>query len=289
MRHVLPLFFCLAAALAGCGSAPSAAPRTHAITSSDGVRLAYETRGTGSPALVFIHGWCCNREHWKNQVDVFDDDHRVIALDLGGHGESGANRSDWTLHSLARDVQAVVEAEGLDRVIFVGHSMGGPVALLAAAEMPERTAGVIGVDTLHNAESTFDPKLIESLVARMQADFPGFLDAFVRGAFAANPDPDEALIRWITDGAAETDPAVAIGLMRAFGDFDAREALAACPVPVRCINAAEPTPTAVETNRKYNAGFDAVLIEKTGHFIMLERPAEFNAALAGQIRALEQR
>lgn len=290
MRRIFPWFVCLAvAALAGCASTPSTAPQTRAATSSDGVRIAYEARGSGSPALVFIHGWGCNREHWKNQVDVFDDDHRVIALDLGGHGASGANRAHWTLAALARDVQAVVEAEGLDRVILVGHSMGGPVSLFAAAKMPERTVGVIGVDTLHNAEYTFDPKLIESLVARLQADFPGFIDAFVRGAFAANPDPDEALVQWVIEGAAKTDPAVAIGLMRSFGDFDARKALAACPAPVRCINAAAPTPTAVETNRKYKADFDAVLIENTGHFIMLDRPAEFNAALAEQVRALSQR
>lgn len=271
--------------LAACSSSPTV-PQTRTAASHDGVEIVYETRGRGDPALVFIHGWACNRQHWKNQVDVFDDEHRVIALDLAGHGQSGTARQRWDLPTLARDVQAVVEAEGLHEVILVGHSMGGPVALLAAAGMPERTVGVIGVDTLHDAEFVFPSQMIESIVARMEEDFAGFMDAFVRGAFAANPEADEALIQWVIDGAVQTDPEAAAALMRSFADFSPGEALAACPAPVRCINAAGPMPTKVETNRKYNPDFDAVLIEETGHFVMLERPAAFNEALAAQIEAL---
>src|SRR5690606_14060451 len=172
MRIIAGLTLGLLTILAGCaGDGSSGAARTRTATAPDGVPIVYESRGRGEPALVFVHGWSCNRGVWREQVDVFDDSHRVIALDLGGHGESGRDRRTWPMRGLAREVVAVVEAEGLKEVILIGHSMGGPVSLFAAAEMPERTVGVIGADTLHDAEFAFSRELVESLVARMEQDF----------------------------------------------------------------------------------------------------------------------
>src|SRR6266542_1979364 len=52
----------------------------------DGVNLAYLDTGSGEPALVFIHGWCCNQTMWGEQTKAFAPKHRVIAVDLAGHG-----------------------------------------------------------------------------------------------------------------------------------------------------------------------------------------------------------
>ena len=101
-----------------------------------GWSIVGEVRGQGDTALVFLHGWCGDREYWKNQVGVFAADYRVVAIDQAGHGESGKDRKAWTADGLAGDVEAVVKALGLKRVILVGHSMAGSVALLAAKRMP---------------------------------------------------------------------------------------------------------------------------------------------------------
>src|SRR5204862_3181347 len=93
-----------------------------------------------------------DRDYWKAQAEAFAKDYRIVALDQAGHGESGKDRKAWTLDSLAGDVQAVVKALDLKRVILVGHSMGGPVALAAAKKMPKVVVAVIGVDTLQDAE-----------------------------------------------------------------------------------------------------------------------------------------
>jgi pimeloyl-ACP methyl ester carboxylesterase len=85
---------------------------------------------------VFVHCWACDRTYWREQVDVFAADHQVVTLDLAGHGESGAGRETWTVKGLAGDVQAVVEALDLERVILIGHSMGGPVSRRHAAYAP---------------------------------------------------------------------------------------------------------------------------------------------------------
>src|ERR1700694_415517 len=99
------------------------------IRAGDGLGLLCEVRGQGDTALVFLHGWCGDREYWKHQVRPFADDYRVVTLDQAGHGESGKDRKAWSAAGLAGDVEAVAKSLGLKRVILVGHSMGGPVAL----------------------------------------------------------------------------------------------------------------------------------------------------------------
>ncbi len=123
------------------------------IRAGDGLSLVGEVRGQGDTALVFLHGWCGDREYWKHQVGPFAADYRVVTLDQAGHGESGKDRKVWSTAGLASDVEAVAKSLGLKRLILLGHSMGGPVALLAAKRMPGTVVAVVGVDSLHNAES----------------------------------------------------------------------------------------------------------------------------------------
>src|SRR5437867_8988426 len=129
-----------------------AKPVKATVRAEDGLTIAYDVRGKGDTALVFLHGWCMDRESWKHQLDKFAGDYRVVAVDLGGHGESGKDRKQWSVTSLASDVEAVGKALGLKRVILVGHSMGGPGSLAAAKRMPGKVVAGIGVDTLHNRE-----------------------------------------------------------------------------------------------------------------------------------------
>src|SRR2546430_274909 len=114
------------------------------VRAADGLNIVCEIRGKAEPALVFLHGWCGDREYWKNQADVFAADYQVVTLDLPGHGESGKARETWTVNALGQDVESMVKALGLKRVILVGHSMGGPIALAAAKRMPGKVVGVIG-------------------------------------------------------------------------------------------------------------------------------------------------
>src|SRR5947207_15702524 len=89
------------------------------VPSPDGVPIHYETRGQGEPALVFVHGWAIDSRYWDGQVPVFARDHRVVTLDLAGHGRSGRGRKDWTVEAFAGDVRAVVEGLGLEEVGLV--------------------------------------------------------------------------------------------------------------------------------------------------------------------------
>src|SRR5262245_56064210 len=78
------------------GADGDATPIKKIVRADDGLSIVCEARGKGDTALVFLHGWCGDREYWKNQVDVFAPEYRVVALDQAGHGESGKDRTHWS-------------------------------------------------------------------------------------------------------------------------------------------------------------------------------------------------
>ena len=153
-------------------------------TAKDGVQIHYETGGSGSPALVFIHGWNCDRSYWSAQLPVFASTHQVVAIDLAGHGDSGANRVEWSMANFGTDVAAVADALQLEDIILVGHSMGGPVALEAARLLKGRVNMVIGADTLGDVSLRYTDEQLAGMLAAMGADVPGTAESGVRGSFS---------------------------------------------------------------------------------------------------------
>ncbi len=260
-------------------AAVSAAVQTGSVTTADGVRIVYDVRGHNPTTLLFIHCWSCDRTFWRNQADEFAKQYRVVTLDLGGHGESGRNRKNWTILGLGGDVQAVADKLKLKRIILVGHSMGGEVALEAARRLKGRVIGVIAVDTLNSVDEKVTPEMMAPYAAKMKADFPKAIASFMGGIVAKDSDP--AVKQWIEQKAAAADPSVAIPLFQDFANVDLKKMFTEAGVPIRGINAKPPYsgPTTIETNRKY-ADYDAVLLDDVGHFIQLERPKEFNQHLS---------
>jgi pimeloyl-ACP methyl ester carboxylesterase len=255
-------------------------PAKSTVRTGDGLNIVCEARGKGDTALVFLHGWCGDRAYWKHQVDVFAADYRVIAVDQAGHGESGKDRKRWNTAGLAGDVAAVIKELGLKRVILVGHSMGGPVSLMAAKRMPESVIAVIGVDTLQDAEFKMPEEVTTKFLKSFETDFKGTMRAGFAGLLHEKTDPE--VKKWLLTRAEAQDQKMAIGLMRDLSSLDQKALLKDAKVPVRCINSAGGfpffTPTAVDTNKKY-ADYNAVTIEGVGHYPMLEKPVEFNQKL----------
>jgi sigma-B regulation protein RsbQ len=260
-------------------------PGQGSVTAPDGVAIAYTIRGSGSPALVFIHGWMCDQTFWDAQVEPFSESFTVVTIDMAGHGQSGMTRVEWSLAAFGTDVQAVVEHLGLDHVIVIGHSMGGPVALEAARLMPDRVNGVVAVDALQNADFDFGPDQIAEFLAAWDQDFAGTCSGFVTSMFPETADP--ALVDRVESSMCEGPAQSSVAQLRKFLDYDMVEALEAVEVPVRCINASQ-FPTDVDGNRKYHEDFNAVIIEGPGHFLMMEAPEQFNAQLQLAVAELSE-
>ena len=245
------------------------------VRSFDGVPIAYTVAGGGQGALLFIHGWACDRYYWASQLYDFAETHTVVTVDLAGHGDSGSDRVDWTLTSLARDVQAVVDHLDLHSVILVGHSMGGPVALEAARLMPGRVVGVVGVDTLHDVAIDYEDEW-ERIFAKYESDFSGTCVEFVKEMFYE--DADAGLVAEITEDMCQVSPEVGMALLRAYADHDLPGSLASVDAPVHSINGPM-WPTNVEGNRQYDPDFEVLIIEGSGHFPMREKREEFDRLL----------
>jgi pimeloyl-ACP methyl ester carboxylesterase len=242
----------------------------------DGVTIVYSATGAGEPALVFIHGGLADRTFWNAQLKAFSRRHRVLALDLAGHGESGINRQKWGIPEFAADVRAAVEVEKPKRVILIGNSLGGPVAIEAALLLPGRALGVVGVDTFQDLGSKIGADEARQRAELFRCDFSGGLKQMLRALFHADADP--ALVADAERRMARTSPEAAYATLLSLAGYDTGAPVRRLSVPLRAING-DLFPTDVEALRRVKADFDAVILPHMGHYPMLERPEEFNRHL----------
>lgn len=249
------------------------------VLSADGVPIHYEVHGSGEPALVFVHGWSCDRSYWDAQVAALSDRHRLVTIDLAGHGESGLDRDVWSMQAFGQDVAAVVDELGLGEVVLVGHSMGGPVSVEAARILGDRVRLVVGADTFNDMSEELTDEIIEAWFQPFRSDFVAATESMVRSMFL--PASDSALVERVVADMAAAPPEVGIGAMEGMINWwmnDAANAFGALQAPVQLINS-DYRPTNVEAAREYHADVDVVLMSGVGHFVMVEDPETFNRLL----------
>ena len=120
------------------------------ITTPDGVQIAYHEVGSGDPPIVFIHGIYGNRGGFTLQEEYFSPNHRCVAIDLRGNGDSDKPNEAYSMARYADDVAEVIRQTGLGKSVLVGHSMGGQVVISVAERHPELAAAVASLDSPSN-------------------------------------------------------------------------------------------------------------------------------------------
>jgi pimeloyl-ACP methyl ester carboxylesterase len=253
--------------------------------SADGVEIANVAGGAGVISLLFIHGGLANRRFWREQLTALAPRYRVVALDLAGHGTSGVNRTAWTIAAFAADVAAVADALALERVVLIGNSLGGAVALAAAPRLGGRAVGVIGVDTLHDLGQVIPAEWARARAEAFLRDHGGTCRAMAEALFHPGAHPE--LLAWAEREMRATPAAVAAGMMEGFASFDLAEAARAAGVPVHAING-DLWPTSTAANRAIVPTFDAAIMKDAGHYPMLERPDEFNRLLVTAVERIAE-
>lgn len=251
-------------------------------------RVHYLLVGRGAETLVFIHGWSGNSGFWREQVPAFADKARLILIDLPGHGRSDKPQVDYTMDYLARGVLAVLRDARVRKATLIGHSMGVPVICRVHEQAPDKVAALVAVDGLLR-RSQFKPEEVEKYLAPYrEPDFRGHVTNFLYSMFpdaSGHPLRDRVLAEVLA-----TPPHVMSSAMNGmFATNQPAWDMRDVKVPVLVLNAPNP---------RWNADYEAYaralspktdyrVLEGTGHCLMLEKPAEFNAALLAMLQEFD--
>jgi pimeloyl-ACP methyl ester carboxylesterase len=249
-----------------------------------GATLEVDDGGEGAPALLLVHALGGRLGFWKPVLREARREHRVVAFDLRGHGGSVASDDAWTLEAHAGDVIAVADAMRLDRFVLVGHSFGALVALQAAATLGPRVAGLVLVD----AGGSFAGAPAESLEA-FAAQFEGDgAAAAVRAAYEgvlerARPGTRSAVLASV----GGTATAAYAPAYRAMFAADPAALLERYGGPVALIVDAENgSPLSLHVQQPSLARRE---LADVSHWMQLDDPDAFNAALDGLLTSMEAR
>jgi pimeloyl-ACP methyl ester carboxylesterase len=245
----------------------------------DGIQLHSTSMGKGPHTVILVHGWTCDETTWQSQVPALAKDYRVLTLDLPGHGKSGAPKDEkLSMDLFARAIESVRREANADRVVLVGHSMGTPVIVQYARLYPQHVSAMVFVDglvTMGNLAPAGGPPPGERMAG---PDGAKAREAMIRGMFSASTTPDmQKHILSMMLGAPE---ATAVGAMNA--TFD--PAIWKSDVftqPVLGLYADKSGLGNREYMKTHFPNLEYVEIAGTGHFLMLEKPAEFNRLLLG--------
>ena len=245
--------------------------------SLDGARIHYVNYGKGSEALILIHGWTMNVDNWRDQIADFTRRNRVIAIDLPGHGQSDKPQVTYSMEFFARAVEAVMRDAMVKRAVLVGHSMGTPIARQFYRKYPDKTLGIV------IADGPLRPFGDKAMMDQMIAGFrrPEYQQAVAK-MFTSMFGPGlstEAQGR-IQASAGKTPQYVLVSAMEGMADASiwGEDKI---NVPVLAIMANNPF-FGSDIEQRYRAiapNMDFLLWDGVGHFIMIEKPTEFNQAV----------
>jgi pimeloyl-ACP methyl ester carboxylesterase len=246
------------------------------IILNDGVHLAFDDIGVGSP-IVLVHGFACDHRFFARQIEGLSSRHRVIAVDLRGHGISDAPQIDYTMQAFAADLAWLCGELELSRPVIVGHSMGGNVALEFAARYPDLARGILLIDSqLFAPEAKID--FLRAVLDGLRTDdYQAILRRAAAKLFISTDDP--ARKEWILTSMAKTSWHVLVSAFQHMIAHDAAWAVKACSMPLAYIGAACP----LGDVEKLKAECPNIMTAQTlgaGHFSILEVPDQINSMIA---------
>jgi pimeloyl-ACP methyl ester carboxylesterase len=243
----------------------------------NGVNLRYLDTGSGDPSLVFIHGWCCNQSMWGAQIEAFAPRHRIIAVDLRGHGESDKPDQDYTIDQFAGDMAWLIREIGLDRPVLIGHSMGGVTALKLVREHPNIARAAVFVDAgIMPIPEEIRPLIGQTVEALKSPAYREVAANVVKQFLFREESPPE-----LRDKVAEsmaTAPQRVMYTAIASTLSEENYPPGQVPVPSLFVKAATLQATEEQLRERY-PGMEVASVD-AGHFIQLEKPAELNAHIS---------
>lgn len=244
----------------------------------DGAKVHYTNYGKGDTALFFVHGWSCDETVWSEQAAALAEKMRAITIDLPGHGQSDKPHVDYTMDLYVRAIDAVLRDANASSVILVGHSNGTPVVREFYRKFPAKVRALVIVEG--GLRPFVDKANIEKFIAPLRSEnYPEAAGHFIDGM--TKPIEDAALRDRIKSLMMRTPQYVAVS------EFEATAEPALwkedkIEIPVLMILAKQPIWTAEyeQFAHKLVPKLDYQVWEHVSHFVMMEKPREFNQELA---------
>jgi pimeloyl-ACP methyl ester carboxylesterase len=238
-------------------------------------KLAVDDGGTGDP-VVFVHSLAGNTGHWSAQLEYLRTTRRAVALDLRGHGRSEAPGSgEYSMEAQAEDVGAVADGLALERFALVGHSMGAGVALAYAGAHPERLTHLLVADPIGDGTQTPEAEVRPFLDALAS---PAYVET-IEGYWSSIAGSDGAVLERLLHDLRETPRETVVRGLDAVMAFDPKPALARFRGPTLAV--VTPANDFPYSMHRLGTGLPHRVIAGTGHWLQIERPAEFNRILEG--------
>jgi len=246
------------------------------VAAADGVEIAYEIAGAGTP-VVLVHGLGSFVGDWQPQIDALAREFQVIAVDLRGHGGSGKPPGPYSVPLFASDVAAVMQALRLGPAHVVGLSLGGAVAFQLAVDRPAlvRSLTIINSGPAFVATSLRFAILLRLVVLNVFG-LKTLGNMIVKRLF---PKPEqERLRRAFLDHYVLNDPAAYQASTRALVGWTVADRLQEIRCPVLVISG-DRDYTPVAAKEPYVAALPnarLVVVADAGHACTMERPDEVN-------------
>jgi pimeloyl-ACP methyl ester carboxylesterase len=257
-----------------------------------GIQMAYDDRGSG-PSVMLLHGYPFNRSMWEEQANDLSGKYRVITPDLRGLGETTGTSEPATMEEMARDVAALMDELGIERVTLGGLSMGGYVALAFYRRFPLRVRALILADTRAQADTEEARRNREAQAEQvLREGMQSIADDFLKKVLsAATLSEKPGVATRVREMILETEPEGAASALRGMAiRHDQTDFLEEIIAPTLIFVGSEDhlTPLAdAELMRREIRGSRLEILEGAAHLSNLERPHEFNRALLNFLGALE--
>jgi pimeloyl-ACP methyl ester carboxylesterase len=256
------------------------AEESHGVARStqiDGAKIHYTEYGAGENVLVFIHGWSCDETFWARQAPVLGAKFHVITVDLPGHGQSDKPQIAYTMDLYTRAIDAVLRDAKVKAATLVGHSNGTPVIRQFYRKFPEKTRALVIVEG--GLRPLGDKAMMEKFVARLKA--PNYEENTGKLIDSmTSPIQDAALREKIKTTMMRTPQYVAASEFDSTLDPELWKP-DKINVPVLMILAKQPAWSAEYEQfvRGIVPDLDYQVWEGVSHFLMMEKPEQFNSAI----------
>jgi pimeloyl-ACP methyl ester carboxylesterase len=244
---------------------------------AEGAKVHYTNYGKGETALFFVHGWACDETVWQEQAPVLAEKMRVITVDLPGHGQSDKPHIPYTMDLYARAIAAVLRETNVHSVILVGHSNGTAVVRQFYRQFPQKVRALVIVEG--GLRPFVEAANLEKFIGPLRGDnYAEAAGNFISGM--TQPIKDAKLRDRIKTLMLRTPQYVAVSEFEATAD-PALWKPDKIDIPVLMILAKQPVWTAEYEQfvRGLAPKLDYQVWENVSHFVMMEKPREFNAAL----------